>query len=132
MDPLRIGVEPTDLLVGPAVTMSDSGSEVGAEVGGQSRPNAVVVGPRRDLNWANVENQVDCPVACSVRIEGSGFNPSAPQCNAGAESVNVNEAPVLGFYWVVASVFWGGLIVELSGISGGSGGRLTNRSGWAV
>jgi hypothetical protein len=48
------------------------------------------------------------------------------------ESVNVNEAPVLGFYRVVASVFWGGLIQELAGIWGGSGGLVTKRSGWAA
>jgi hypothetical protein len=49
-----------------------------------------------------------------------------------AELVNLYETPGRGFYRVVASVFWGGLIQELAGISGGAGGRLTNRSGWAA
>jgi hypothetical protein len=49
-----------------------------------------------------------------------------------AESVNLYEAPVLGFYRAVASVFWGGLIQELAGTFGGSGGWLTKRSGWAA
>src|ERR1035438_1397382 len=48
------------------------------------------------------------------------------------ESVNLCDAPGRGFYRVVASVFWGGLIQELAGISGGSGGLLTKRSGWAA
>jgi hypothetical protein len=48
------------------------------------------------------------------------------------ESVNLYEAPLRGFYRVVASVFWGGLIQVLAGISGGSGGLLTKRSGWAA
>jgi hypothetical protein len=49
-----------------------------------------------------------------------------------SESVNLYEAPLRGFYRVVASVFWGGLIQVLAGISGGSGGLLTKRSGWAA
>ena len=60
---------------------------------------------------------------------------SVPEQAGGAtttESVNLYEAPVLGFYRVVASVFWGGLIQVLAGISGGSGGLLTKRSGWAA
>jgi hypothetical protein len=48
------------------------------------------------------------------------------------ESVNLYETPGRGFYRVVASVCWGGLIQELAGISGGSGGPLANRSGWAA
>jgi hypothetical protein len=59
-------------------------------------------------------------------------NVTIGQFHAVAESVNLYEAPVLGFYWAVASVFWGGLIQELAGIFGGSGGWLTNRSGWAA
>jgi hypothetical protein len=59
---------------------------------------------------------------------GPGFSASAAQ----AESVNLYEAPLRGFYRVVASVFWGGLIQVLAGISGGSGGLLTKRSGWAA
>jgi putative transposase len=48
------------------------------------------------------------------------------------ESVNLYEAPLRGFYRVVASVFWGGLIQVLAEISGGSGGLVTKRSGWAM
>ena len=45
------------------------------------------------------------------------------------ESVNIYETPGRGFYWVMASVFWGGLIQVLAGICGGLGGLLTKRSG---
>ena len=47
----------------------------------------------------------------------------------GTESVNIYETPGRGFYWVMASVFWGGLIQVLAGICGGLGGLLTKRSG---
>jgi hypothetical protein len=49
-----------------------------------------------------------------------------------AESVNLGEAPVAGFYRVAASVSCGGLIEAVAGILGGWGGLLVKRSGWAV
>jgi hypothetical protein len=56
---------------------------------------------------------------------------AAGQAHAGLipESVNIYETPGRGFYWVMASVFWGGLIQVLAGICGGLGGLLTKRSG---
>jgi hypothetical protein len=47
------------------------------------------------------------------------------------EFVNLGEAPVRGFYSVMASFSSGGLIHECVGIFGGSGGLLMNRSGCA-
>ena len=49
----------------------------------------------------------------------------------GTESVNLNEAPSGGSYWVAASFSWGGLIQDAPGRSGGAGALRTKRSGWA-
>jgi len=47
-------------------------------------------------------------------------------------SVNLNEAPSSGIYWVVSSLLVGGLIAEPVGSAGGSGGLPMNRSGWVA
>ena len=52
--------------------------------------------------------------------------------DAPAESVNLDEAPVRAYYWVLASVWSGGLIQEFVGSLGGWGGLVTNRSGCAA
>jgi hypothetical protein len=51
---------------------------------------------------------------------------------ATAESVNLAEALRCGIYCVASCVSVGGLIQAADGISGGSGGFRTNRSGWAA
>ena len=48
-----------------------------------------------------------------------------------AEPVNLNEAPSSSNYCAAASFWSGGLIHEVVGRAGGSGGLRTNRSGWA-
>jgi hypothetical protein len=69
--------------------------------------------------------------AAATWPDGSRNNHShAPSTRS--ESVNLYEAPVAGFYWVAASVCWGGLIQAVAGIAGGWGGLLVKRSGWAV
>jgi hypothetical protein len=78
-------------------------------------------------------SSIPCKVSrarCKDRICATTGTPH--KRHAGSESVNLYEAPLRGFYRVVASVFWGGLIQVLAGISGGSGGLLTKRSGWAA
>lgn len=42
--------------------------------------------------------------------------------DASTESVNLHETPGRGFYRVVTSVCWGGLMQEVARMSGGSAG----------
>jgi hypothetical protein len=84
------------------------------------RPNEAVLTPRHRAGH-NIPSAISSP----GYQQGHGLS-------SGPELVNLYETSVAGLYRVVASVSWGGLIQELAGICGGSGGRLTNRSGCAA
>ena len=87
------------------------------------------------LTLAGIADQLAVAVAAQWEAEAGVRRLNDPyplSVSWEAESVNLCDAPGRGFYRVVASVFWGGLIQELAGISGGSGGLLTKRSGWAA
>jgi len=58
--------------------------------------------------------------------------PSTTYQSTTTESVNVNEAPSRRFYCAAASFSSAGLIHEVAGSSGGSGGLRTNRFSRAV